>query len=162
MWAFCQSVEPQFHPQECVPAVPAHYPCTFRLDWQRRLSRLLFRNEHYGAKVDYASTVGSRTSYSPRCVLTNEETITRASNIFLPCRGGFDWRSFITNCALNHMLVKFSIQVDERLAHATVDDGNTACSWTGDGCIRRWEFSSWAAFLQVRRGCGSDISRMGC
>lgn len=35
--------------------------------------------------------VGSRTSYSPRCVLTYEETITRASNIFLPCWGGFDW-----------------------------------------------------------------------
>lgn len=35
--------------------------------------------------------VGSRAAYSPRCVLTNEETITRASNIFLPCRGIFDW-----------------------------------------------------------------------
>lgn len=35
--------------------------------------------------------VGSRTSYSSRGVLTNEETVTRASDILLPCWGVFDW-----------------------------------------------------------------------
>lgn len=43
--------------QECVSTMPTHDPCTFWLDWQCRLSWLFFRNKHYWAKVNYASTV---------------------------------------------------------------------------------------------------------
>ena len=43
--------------QECVSTVPTHDPCTFWLHGQCRLSGLLFRNKHYWAKVNYASTV---------------------------------------------------------------------------------------------------------
>lgn len=43
--------------QECVSTVPTHDPCTFWLDWQCRLSWLFFRNKHYWAKVNYASTM---------------------------------------------------------------------------------------------------------
>lgn len=50
------------------------------------------------------------------------------------------YRSFIADCALNHMLVKLAIQVDERLADTAVYDWNTAGIWADDGCIRRWEF----------------------
>lgn len=50
------------------------------------------------------------------------------------------YRSFIANCALNHMLVKLAIQIDERLAHTAVYDWNSAGIWADNGCIRRREF----------------------
>lgn len=50
------------------------------------------------------------------------------------------YRSFIANRALNHMLVKLAIQVDERLAHTAVNYWNTSGIRTGNGCIRRGEF----------------------
>lgn len=66
------------------------------------------------------------------------------------------YRSFIANRALNHMLVKLAIQVDERLAHAAVYYWNPTGIGTGNGCIRRWEFrckgyqSLWSVVSQRR------------
>lgn len=47
------------------------------------------------------------------------------------------YRGFVADCALDHVLMQLSIQVNERLAHAAVDDGHTAGVWAGDGCVRR-------------------------
>ena len=54
--------------------------------------------------------------------------------------GSLTYCSFIANCALNHMLVKFAIQVDEWLAHTTVYHWNATSIWTGDGGVWRGEF----------------------
>lgn len=61
------------------------------------------------------------------------------------------YRSFIANCALNHMLVKLAIQVDERLAHAAVNYWNTSGIRTGDGCIWRGEFR-WKEHQSLNQG----------
>lgn len=45
--------------------------------------------------------------------------------------------SFIADRALDHVLMQLPIQVDEGLADAAVDDGNTAGVRAGDGCVGR-------------------------
>ena len=55
------------------------------------LIRTCQMNKWMNRWIFYVLPIGSWTSYSPWCVLTNEETITRASNVFLPCWGIFDW-----------------------------------------------------------------------
>lgn len=49
----------------------------------------------------------------------------------------FTYRGFITDCALDHVLMQLSVQVDEGLAYAAVDDRHTAGVGAGDGCVRR-------------------------
>lgn len=44
---------------------------------------------------------------------------------------------FVANRALHHVLVKLAVQVDERLAHATVYDWNATGVRAGNGGVRR-------------------------
>lgn len=115
----------------------ADHPHPLRLDRQCRLGGLLLGDYHHRAQVDYASAVWSRTSYPPGRVFTDEQAVTGTPHIFLPCWGVLDRCSFIADSALDHVLMQLSIQVNERLAYAAVDDRHTAGVGTGDGCIRR-------------------------
>lgn len=108
-----------------------------RLDRQRRLGGLLLGDYHHRAQVDNASAVWSRTSYPSGCVFTDEQAVAGTPHILLPCRGILNGCSFIADCALDHMLMQLSIQVDERLAYTAVDDRHTAGIGAGDGCVRR-------------------------
>lgn len=108
-----------------------------RLDGQRWLSRLLLWDHHDWAKIYNASTVRSRASYPPRCVFTDEQTVTGTPHILFTSWGILDWRGLVADGALDDVLVQFSVQVDERLAHATVDDWHSAGVWAGDGCVWR-------------------------
>lgn len=49
----------------------------------------------------------------------------------------FTYRGLIADCALDHVLMQLSVQVDEGLAYAAVDDRHTAGVGAGDGCVRR-------------------------
>lgn len=115
----------------------ADHPHALWLDGQCRLGGLLLRDNHHRAQVYYASAVWSRTSYPPGRVFTDEQAVTGTSHVFLPCRGVLDGRGFVADRALDHMLMQLSIQVDERLAYAAVDDRHTAGVGAGDGCVRR-------------------------
>lgn len=116
--------------------VTADHPHPLGLDGQRRLGGLLLRDDHR-AQVDDASAVWSRTSYPPGRVFTDEQAVTGTPHIFLPCWGVLDGCSFIADRALDHVLMQLPIQVDEGLADAAVDDGNTAGVRAGDGCVGR-------------------------
>lgn len=108
-----------------------------RLDGQCWLSGLLLWDHHDWAKIYNASTVWPRASYPPRCVFTDEQTVTGTPHILFTSWGIFDGRSLVADGALDDVLVQFAVQVDERLTHATVNDRHSASVWVGDGCVRR-------------------------
>lgn len=59
----------------------------------------------------------------------------RGERATAPTYGGL-----VAQRALDHVLVHLAVQVDERLAHAAVDDGNAARVRAGDCRVRRRQF----------------------